>query len=71
VTKIWQQMTKKVVGGGITSCCSSLGSETQSSGIPGVYCSSEGNVRQIIWNDQYFTAEISPLIGNLLDLEVL
>jgi hypothetical protein len=72
VAKIWQKMANKLITGTTaTSCCSILGSATQSAGIPGVNCSSEGNVRQIKWNDKYLSGEIPAEIGNLVDLERL
>jgi hypothetical protein len=54
-----------------TGCCSYLGSTTQSSGIPGVTCSSTGTVTtvtKIEWNSQSLTGPIPFEIGNLANL---
>ena len=72
VAQMWANLTKKYTRvTNAKSCCSILGSTTQSSEIPGVNCSSEGTVRQINWNNQYLAGKISPEIGNLVDLERL
>jgi hypothetical protein len=57
-----------------TGCCSYLGSTTQSSGIPGVTCSSTGTVTtvtKIEWNSQSLTGSIPLEIGKLVNLQEL
>jgi hypothetical protein len=70
VTYIWQKMgkTTTVDPTSATACCYYLGSKTQSSGIPGVNCTSKGTVTMINWNRQGLSGPIPPEIGNLVNL---
>jgi hypothetical protein len=73
VVRIWQKMgkTTSVSSTNATACCYTLGSTTQSSGIPGVTCSSTGTVTtvtKIEWNSQSLTGPIPFEIGNLANL---
>jgi hypothetical protein len=54
-----------------TACCYTLGTKTQSSGIWGVNCTSDGTVTQIVWWRTLLTGSIPPEIGNLVNLTLL
>jgi hypothetical protein len=54
-----------------TACCYTLGSTTQTSGIPGVTCTSTGTVTKIKWNFKGLTGSIPPEIGNLTNLQYM
>jgi hypothetical protein len=54
-----------------TACCYTLGSTTQTLGIPQVTCSSTGQVTKIEWNNQSLTGPIPLEIGNLVNLQSL
>jgi hypothetical protein len=51
-----------------TACCYTLGSTTQTSGILGVTCTSDGTVTKIYWSSKSLTGSIPPEIGNLVNL---
>jgi hypothetical protein len=73
VIYIWQEMGQNttVDPTSATACCYYLGSTTQSSGIPGVTCTSDGTVTQIHWLRKRLTGTIPAEIGNLRNLESL
>jgi hypothetical protein len=70
VVRSWQLMGKTtlVSSTSSTACCYYLGTTTQSSGIPGVNCTSKGTVTQIIWYNKGLTGPIPPEIGHLMSL---
>jgi hypothetical protein len=53
------------------ACCYYLGSTTQTSGIPGVTCTSDGTVTNIYWYNKGLTGSIPAEIGNLTNLQWL
>lgn len=57
----------------VKGCCSYIDSKYQSSGLPGVFCTSEGAVTRILWRPPYlkFRGSIHPEIGNLIHLTEL
>jgi hypothetical protein len=73
VTYIWQEMGKytTVAATSATACCYYLGSTTQTSGIPGVYCTSDGTVTKLDWYGKGLTGLIPSTIGNLVNLNYL
>jgi len=68
--RIWELMgqTTLVDHTNATACCYYLDSTTQTSGIPGVTCTSDGTVTMIDWNGQTLTGTIPSEIGNLTSL---
>jgi len=70
VVRIWQLMgkTTSVSITNATACCYALGSTTQTLGIPGVTCTSDGTVTKIYWSSKVLTGSIPPEIGNLMNL---
>ena len=79
VTESWKKMKGKKTSVSSTdakACCYYLGSKTgrittQTSGIPGVNCTSTGNVTEIIWYDQSLNDSIPMELGKLTNLEYL
>jgi hypothetical protein len=73
VKRIWEFMGKDagVDSSNSTSCCHTLGSLTQSWGIPGVTCNSNGIVTSINWEDKGLSNSIPAEIGYLVNLEKL
>jgi hypothetical protein len=73
VIYIWQKMGQKttVDPTNSTACCYYLGSTNQTSGIPGVNCTSKGTVTKIDWSNKGLTGPIPPEIGNLVNIEEL
>jgi hypothetical protein len=74
VLSIWQKMGGSdiiVDSSNSSSCCYYLGSTTQSSGITGVRCRTDGSVTEIIWRNIDLTGSIPFEIGNLVNLEKL
>jgi hypothetical protein len=73
LTYIWREMGKftAVDPTNATACCRILGSTTQTSGIPGVTCTSAGTVTQINWQKKGLKGSIPDEIGNLVDLTQL
>ena len=51
-----------------TACCQNLGDSTQTSGIPGVTCTSTGNVTEINWFFKSLKHSIPSELGNLGNL---
>jgi hypothetical protein len=70
VIYIWKKMGKHstVDHTSATACCFTLGSTTQTSGITGVTCNSDGTVIKIDWIEIGLTGSIPPEIGNLVNL---
>jgi hypothetical protein len=75
VIRSWQKMgnTTSASPFSATACCNTLVSSTgtkttQNSGIPGVNCTSTGNVTQITWGDLWLRGPIPIEIGNLKNL---
>jgi hypothetical protein len=57
-----------------TACCYYLGSTTQTSGIPGVNCTTMGTmttVTEINWGNRSLTGSLPSEIGNLVNLKNL
>jgi hypothetical protein len=50
------------------ACCYKLGNQVQSSGIPGVDCTSYGLVTRIDWNNRNLTGEVPDYISFLHNL---
>jgi hypothetical protein len=74
IVDLWKNYWNKtttVDGNELTACCYYLGSTTQTSGIPGVTCTSDGKVTRIEWSYQFPTGSIPPEIGNLKNLNWL
>ena len=73
VVESWKKMEKttSVSAANATACCSVVGSTTQSSGIPGVTCSSTGIITQINWISQSLKGSIPTELGNLVNLREL
>ena len=73
VVRILQLMgkTTSVSSTSSTACCDTLDSITQTSGIPGVYCTTDGKVTRINWADLSLTGSIPSEIGNLVNLQYL
>jgi hypothetical protein len=72
VAKIWTMMKKNMTRATTaTSCCQYLGQKVQRSGIPGVYCDSDGKVIQLFWQSQFLNGSIPPVIEKLEDLQLL
>jgi hypothetical protein len=63
--------TTSVSSTSATACCYTLGSTTQTSGIPGVTCTSDGTVTFIDWTNRGLTGSIPSEIGNLTSLQWL
>jgi hypothetical protein len=72
VRRIWELLgrTTSVSSTSSTACCSYLGSTTQTSAIPGVNCTSDGTVIQIVWTNRSpkLSGPLPPEIGNLVNL---
>jgi hypothetical protein len=70
VIRSWQKMGKSttVSSTNATACCYVLGSTTQTSGIPGVKCTSTGIVTEIRWYYQSLQGQIPPELSNLVNL---
>jgi len=71
VVRSWKLMgktTPSVDPTSATACCYTLGSTTQTSGIPGVTCTSDGTVTFIDWTNRGLTGSIPSEIGNLTSL---
>ena len=70
VKRSWQLMgkTTSVSSTSATGCCYYLGSTTQTSGIPGIYCTSDGIVTEIRWNGQSLQGSIPAELSNLVNL---
>jgi hypothetical protein len=70
VVESWKKMgkTTSVSSTSATACCYFLGSTTQTSGIPGVYCTSDGIVTEIKWYAQSLQGQIPPELSNLVNL---
>jgi hypothetical protein len=75
VIRSWELMGRftSVSSTSATACCNKLvfptGTSTdQPSGIPGVTCTSSGNVTQINWIDKSLNGSIPPELGNLDNL---
>jgi hypothetical protein len=68
VKRSLQQMgrTSAVSATSATACCRYLGSNTQASGIPGVYCTSTGKVTVINWTSKGLKGAIP--FGSLVNL---
>jgi hypothetical protein len=74
VVRSWQLMgktTPSVDHTNATACCYYLGSTNQTLGIPGVTCSSTGQVTKIEWIAQGLTGPIPLEIGDLVNLQHL
>ena len=75
VRRIWELLgrTTSVSSTSSTACCSYLGSTTQTSAIPGVNCTSDGTVIQIVWTNRSpkLSGPLPPEIGNLVNLQIL
>jgi hypothetical protein len=73
VIRSWQKMgkTTSVSATSATACCYKLGSTTQTSGIPGVKCTSTGIVTEIKWGFESLKGSIPTELGNFVNLEVL
>jgi hypothetical protein len=78
VKRSWELMGKNtsVSSTSATACCYSLGSTTgktitQTSGIPGVNCTSTGIVTQITWKVQSLRYSIPTELSNLVNLTTL
>jgi hypothetical protein len=70
VRRIWELMgrTTSVSTSSSTACCYYKGSTTQTSGIPGVNCTSTGQVTGLTWSNKYLKNSIPPDIGKLTNL---
>jgi len=73
VVRIWQLMgqTTSVSSTSSTACCYYIGSKTKTSGIPGVSCTSTGNVTELNWWMTGLSGPIPADIGNLVNLNYL
>ncbi len=70
VVESWKKMgkTTSVSSTSATACCYYLGSTTQTSGIQGVYCTSDGIVTEIRWYGQSLQGQIPAELSNLVNL---
>ena len=73
VKRSWQLMGRptSVSPLSATACCKMLGSTTQSSAIPGVHCTSTGNVTRIDWDNRGLKHSIPAELSNLVNLQFL
>jgi len=73
VVESWKKMgkTTPVSATSATACCYYLGSTTQTSGIPGVRCTSTGIVTEINWGSQGLQGSIPTELGSLPKLLTL
>ena len=73
VVENWKKMgkTTSVDPTSATACCNYLGLTTQTSGIPGVTCTSTGIVTEINWASQSLKDSIPSSLTNLKNLQVL
>jgi len=74
VVAIWQKMGGKTIQVDSlekTACCYYIGSEIQTSGIPGVRCGRDGTVVEIVWRNKGLTGPIPRETAKLVDLKVL
>ena len=73
VVESWKKMGKTtlVSATSATACCNYLGSTTQTSGIPGVWCTSSGIVTEIGWYGQSLRNSIPTELSNLANLKHL
>jgi hypothetical protein len=73
VVRIWQLMggSTTVSSTSSTACCFYLGSTYQTSGIPGVSCTTDGKVTGIQWERGIVGGSIPSEIGNLVNLQYL
>ena len=73
VVESWNKMGKAttVNPNSATACCYRLGSTTQSSGIPGVRCTSTGIVSQIDWKTKSLKGQIPEELVKLTYLQRL
>jgi len=79
VKRSWQLMgeTTSVSSTNATACCNYLDLTTQillttqTSGIPGVYCTSTGNVTGIMWWSESLQGSIPADLSNLVNLQSL
>jgi hypothetical protein len=73
VVESWQEMgkTTSVPATNATACCYYLGSTTQTSGIPGVNCTSTGIVIEIQWGALSLQGSIPAELGYLRNLELM
>jgi hypothetical protein len=75
VRRFWESMKGVTFSNtGATACCYYLGSTTQTSGIPGVNCTTMGTVTtvtQLLWDNKGLTGTIPPEIGNFVNLTLL
>ena len=73
VKRSWELMgkTTSVSSTSATACCYYVGSTTQTSGIPGIYCTSDGIVTEIEWYGQSLRNSIPSSIGKLVNLQSL
>ena len=68
---IYWNKTTTVNGTHPTDCCEYVGSDEQTSGISGVFCTSDGKVTKIEWAYMSLKGSIPPEIGNLKNLQEL
>ena len=54
-----------------TACCYYLGSTSQISGIPEVFCTSTGSVTELRWGAQSLQGSIPPELENIRNLKYL
>ena len=73
VKRSWELMgqTTSVSSTSSTACCYYLGSTTQTSGIPGIYCSSDGIVTKIHWGLKSLRYSIPTELSNLKNLQMM
>ena len=76
VVDLWKNYWNKtttVNGTDLTACCKYIGSSfvAQTSGISGVFCTSDGKVTKIEWAYMSLKGSIPPEIGNLKNLQEL
>jgi hypothetical protein len=73
VVESWKKMgkTTSVSATSATACCNYLGSTTQTSGIPGVTCTSTGSVTELYWGDKGLRNSIPAELSNLRNLTTL